>query len=213
MAYVRNLSETLRGRLGNMIFYSRGGKTFARSRPLKVNDADTPLQQQQRRRMRDVTAFYKVVRQSPLYPVWRLAAAKLAMSGMNFFVKQNIAAFSGEGRVTDYEKLHFSWGRLPQADCFRSVYRAEGRRVEVQWENATLLSGHRYSDRLMVVALFEGDEFTVLTEANGEGGRRSDGRACFPLPEGYPPLRKVYCFFAAADGNAYSADVCCDPYC
>lgn len=213
MAYVRNLSENIRGRLGNVIFYSRGGKTFVRSRPLKVNDADTPLQRQQRRRMRDVAAFYKVVRQSPLYPVWRLAAAKMVMSDMNFFVKQNIAAFSGEGRVTDYEKLHFSWGRLPKADCLRAVYCAERHWVEVRWENATLLSGHRYSDRLMVVMLFEGDEFTVFTEAGGEGCRRSDGCARFPLPEGYPPPRKVYCFFAAADGNAYSADVCCDPYC
>lgn len=209
MAYVKNLSENVRGRLGNVIFYSRGGRTFARSRPLKVKDANTPLQQQQRNRLKDVTAFYQVVRQSPLNPVWRLAAAREGMTGINFFVKQNIAAFSGDGRVTDYEKLHFSWGCLPQGDCFRTVYRAGEEAVDVYWENATLLNERRYSDRLRVVMLFGNDEFIVFTGVEENGCRREDGCGRFSLPVGCPLPRKVYCFFAAADERAYSPDVCC----
>ena len=67
MASVKNgLSENIKGRLGNVIFYSRLGRTYARLRPPKGHDPCTVLQQQQRSRMKDVTLFYKVVRQSPL---------------------------------------------------------------------------------------------------------------------------------------------------
>ena len=72
MASVKNgLSENIKGRLGNVIFYSRLGRTYARLRPPKGHDPCTVLQQQQRSRMKDVTLFYKVVRQSPLAGIWR----------------------------------------------------------------------------------------------------------------------------------------------
>ena len=88
MASVKNgLSENIKGRLGNVIFYSRLGRTYSRLRPPKGHDPCTVLQQQQRSRMKDVTLFYKVVRQSPLAGIWRQAAYAQGMTGINLFVK------------------------------------------------------------------------------------------------------------------------------
>lgn len=105
--------------------------------------------------MKDVTLFYKVVRQSPLAGIWRQAAYAQGMTGINLFVKSNIAAFSGNGRVTDYEKLHFSFGGLPQGDCFRVVGGSSGISLDIYWENAILLNEGRCADRFMAVVLFE----------------------------------------------------------
>lgn len=209
MVYIKNgLLAYARGRLRELVFFNRLGRTYARSRPQKVSNPRTPLQQQQRNRMRDVVAFYMVVKQSPLMGVWQRAGRGKGMSGINLFVKLNISAFSGNGRVTDYEKLHFSCGSLPQGDCFRVVYKVIDRAIDICWENGTLLNKERYADRLIAVVLFENDEFTVF--ADGEGDcRRQTGRACIHLPEGLSPPCRIYCFFAAADGKAYSGDVCC----
>lgn len=209
MVCVKNgIGVNMRGRLGNVIFYTRGGRTYARSCPQKVHNPKTPLQQQQRSRMSDVSAFYKVVRQSRLYGIWRQAADCLKMGGMNLFVKINIAAFSGNGRVTDYEKLHFSYGVLPSGDCFRAIYQAATASVDICWQNVTLLSEERYADRFMAVVLFERDEFTVFAGREDASCRR-DCVARLCLPEGHPPPLKIYCFFAAIDDTAYSGDVCC----
>ena len=122
MAHIKNgLFTQVKGRLRDLIFFTRRGHTYARSRPKEMSNPNTPLQQLQRNRMRDVVAFYMVVRQSPLLVVWQRAGNEKGMSRMNLFVKLNIAAFDGNGRVTDYEKLHFSYGSLPQGDCFRAV--------------------------------------------------------------------------------------------
>ena len=84
MASVKNgLSENIKGRLGNVIFYSRLGRTYARLRPPKGHDPCTVLQQQQRSRMKDVTLFYKVVRQSPLAGIWRQAGGNSRQTAEN----------------------------------------------------------------------------------------------------------------------------------
>lgn len=186
MASVKNgLSENIKGRLGNVIFYSRLGRTYARLRPPKGHDPCTVLQQQQRSRMKDVTLFYKVVRQSPLAGIWRQAAYAQGMTGINLFVKSNIAAFSGNGRVTDYEKLHFSFGGLPQGDCFRVVGGNSGISLDIYWENATLLNEGRCADRFMAVVLFENDEFIAYTDL-GSIYPRSGCHALIRLPEVSP---------------------------
>ena len=177
--------------------------------PPKGHDPCTVLQQQQRSRMKDVTLFYKVVRQSPLAGIWRQAAYAQGMTGINLFVKSNIAAFSGNGRVTDYEKLHFSFGGLPQGDCFRVVGGSSGISLDIYWENATLLNEGRCADRFMAVVLFENDEFIAYTDL-GSIYPRSGCHALIRLPEGYPRPRRVYCFFAAVNGKDYSGDVCCE---
>lgn len=211
MARIKNsLCENIRGHWGNMIFYSYLGHTYMRSYPKKVHNPRTPLQQQQRNRMRDVTIFYKIVNQSPLARVWHQAGYVQGMKGPNLFVRLNIAAFSGNGRVTDYDKLHFSYGLLPQSDCFRVVYRNSGTSMDISWENTSLLNKERYMDLFMAVVLFENNEFIAFTNLESVY-QRADCHARLHLPEDNSRPCRVYCFFASADGNNYSCDVCCQP--
>lgn len=211
MVYIKNgLFAQAKGRLRDLVFFTRAGRTYARSRPGAVRNPQTPLQLQQRSRMKDVVAFYMVVKQSPLARLWQLAGHERGMSRMNLFVKLNIGAFSGNGRVTDDGKLHFSCGSLPQGDCFQAAWQAADRTIHIHWKNKTLLSKGRYADRFMAVVLFEDDGFAVFPGGE-EDYRRVDGHACVCLPEGSLTPRGVYCFFAAADGKAYSDDVCCHP--
>lgn len=208
MAHIKNgLFTQVKGRLRDLIFFTRRGHTYARSRPKEMSNPNTPLQQLQRNRMRDVVAFYMVVRQSPLLVVWQWAGNEKGMSRMNLFVKLNIAAFDGNGRVTDYEKLHFSYGSLPRGDCFRAVWQPSDGTIGISWDNVTLLNEKRYADRFMAVVLYEDDGFTVFT--GREGCNRRDGRACLRLPEGRLPPVGVYCFFASSGCRAYSGDVYC----
>lgn len=209
MVYIRNgLLNHIGGRLRELVFYTRAGRTFARSFPRNVHNPQTPLQQQQRSRMRDVMALYMVVKQSPLIRIWQQAGRERGMLAMNLFVKLNIAAFTGGGRVADYAKLHFSCGCLPRCDCLRAVYQAGTATVLLSWENAILLNDERYTDHFMAVVLFPDDEFKVFTDTKA-GYKRRDGGALVALPEGYPPPREIYCFFADAGCKSYSDDVCC----
>lgn len=210
VCFKNGLFAQIKGRLRGLVFYTRAGRTYARSRPGTVHNPKTPLQQQQRNRMRDVVAFYTVVKQSPLLSAWQQAGREKGMTGMNYFVKLNISAFSGDGGVTDYRKLHFCSGSLPQGDLYNVVYKVSERTVDIHWNNETLLNEVRYTDRFMAVVLYENDGFIVFADV-GEDYRRKDCHACIHLPEDIPPPLRVYCFFAAANGKAYSDDVCCRP--
>ena len=92
-------------------------------------------------------------------------------------------AFKGNGRVTGYEKLHFSFGGLPQGDCSRVVGGNSGISLDIYWENATLLNEGRCADRFMAVVLFENDEFIAYTDL-GSIYPRSGCHALIRLPEG-----------------------------
>lgn len=209
MVCIQNgLFSSVKGRLRGLVFFTRAGRAYVRSRPEKVRNPRTPLQQQQRDRMRDVVGFYNVMKQSVLIRVWRQEARRRGMLGINLFVKLNIGAFDGTGHVTDYRKLHFTCGTLPQGDCFRVVYQAAARTVDVRWENRALLNERHRADRFTAVVLFEDDGFMVC---GGDGHKREDCQARICLPEECPRPVRVYCFFVASGGKDCSADVCCLP--
>lgn len=209
MARIKNsMFKQLSGTLGDIIFYSRSGRIYARRRPQYIRDAKTPLQQQQRMRMRDVIAFYKVIKNSPLLPIWQQMGQEQGMSGMNLFIKMNIAAFAGEGRVTDYGKLHFSCGRLPQGDRFQACWKASESVIEVSWENKSILPLRRLSDRFMAVVVFENNELRFFTPPEGNY-QRKDCHTRIVVQESHLSPYKIYCFFAANNSKAYSGDVCC----
>lgn len=202
-----NWMESLRGRISGLVFYKRCGQTYVRKPPVQEGKPSS-LQLLQRKRLEEVTAFYLVIRQSGLHGIWKKAAADLPFTGMNLFVKENIGAFSGIDRIRDYERLHFSWGNLPEGDCMEVACREDGRTIVVRWDTQRPLSKKRGNDRFMAVVVFENEEFAAFFPSN-PFYRRSDGQAEIVLAAGSPRPMYVYCFFGAADGKAYSKDVCC----
>ena len=202
-----NWMESLRGRISGLVFYKRCGQTYVRKAPTKKGKLSF-LQQLQQNRLQEVTAFYLVIRQNELHEIWKKAATDLPFTGMNLFVKENIGAFSGIDRIRDYEKLHFSWGDLPEGNYVEAACIEEGRKIAVRWDTQRPLNEERGDDRFMAVVVFENEEFAVFSPSKCFY-QRSDGQAEIVLAAGSPRPMYVYCFFRAAGGEAYSKDVCC----
>ena len=86
--------DYIKGRFHGVVFYNRKGRTYLRKAPGEYKPA-TVWQKRQRNRLREVSVFYSIIRQTCLKQIWAKAAEGMSMSGMNLFVKMNIGAFSG----------------------------------------------------------------------------------------------------------------------
>lgn len=209
MARIKNILDgKLRGRLGNILFFNREGHTYIRPYPLQRNDPHTLLQEQQRNRMRAVMELYQTIRQTPLASSWVSAARRKGRNPVNLFISINIAAFTGEGEIGDYDKLHFSCGTLPPSDNFQAEWLAQEGVVEVRWQTKRMMKRCRCADRLLAVAVYDGNAFEIVTAPEG-APRREDGCARIPLPANDALPRHLYCFFADEYSGEYSDDIYC----
>lgn len=200
-----SLFYRMKGKAGNLIFFNRRGKIYVRSRPLKVCNPRTPLQQVQRNRLSDVMNFYSIVCATPLKVVWLSAARSKMMIGANLFVRENIGAFDGNGSVFDYSQLHFSSGKLPGCDCLDVEYDALVNCLDVSWKNPVLRGAARDADLLGIVVVFDQEGFELLHWQHLKC-KRSDASAkvCLAAYEAEPS--DAWCFFADQEGKAFSKD-------
>lgn len=205
MAQIRNnLLSGLSGRVGNVVFYQCRGRTYVRRLPVSVSNPRTPLQLIQRHKIVAVQTFYKTLRDTIIPRIWKEAASQLNMSGYNLFMKCNLAAFDGQGSMADYAKVHFSSGRLPQADCL-SLAEAGRNEIMVKWKNVTPLNARRMTDRLMGVVVYEDESFDILLPEE-IGAQRQDEQARIPIRAETPALLALYVFFADRDLQFFSKD-------
>ena len=142
----------LKGKVDGLVYYTVNGITHIRSYPEKIKNPRSPLQEEQRNRLRDAMTLYKTIRHTPLEKIWQCATRQSNLTGANLFIKMHIAAFFGDGKVTDYGKLHFSCGRLPQGDRFQAHYLPGTECVEVRWETNGRINSKRYDDRFMAIS-------------------------------------------------------------
>lgn len=198
------------GKIGDVVFYRRGGEVYVRKAPAPYKRQPSILQQVQRVRLAQVVAFYRSVGATFLLNIWK-RAVKIKYghcNSMNMFIKHNIAAFDGNQGLTDYAKLHFSFGRLPQGDCFKAVLDSGGERLLVTWDEVTYLSRLRNNDSFMAVVLYETERFFVVMPGD-TGAVRQDNRATIWLPASPEQPIAVYCFFT----NTIMTDFSNDYYC
>lgn len=191
------------GRVGNAIFYRVRGRTCVRSCPLSYRDANTPAQQLQRMKLKDIATFYHVLKPTVISIIWRKFALGTSLSGYNLFVRENIRAFDGMGGII-FENLHFSKGKLPSAENMKLV-RGSDRVVRLTWENLSACSRKRMTDPLMVVVVAADASFYLLTPP-GFRVNREQKWAEIPLEEQEQP-QHVYYFFAAEKMDGFSNDI------
>lgn len=191
----------LHGRVGNLIFYSVRGATRVRSLPLSSHNPQTSGQELTRRRLIVAVRFYQRLKTIRLREVWRDATRAARLNGYNLFLKLNIHVFN-ERTLVSPASLRMTVGILPPLARLRLVSQS-GDEVTISWENSLDLEGCRSSDRLQVVALFEGRMYTPVW-LEGIEAVRGDRVATFRL--GRVPAGEVhlYCFFMSTDGGAYS---------
>ena len=183
-----------------MIFYKVNGETRVRSVPMEYRDANSPQQQQVRRRLVVAVRFYQHLKDTRLCEVWRRAAKKRSSSGYTWFLKTNISVFDME-TMADPSRLRMADGRLPGMNGLGLEGR-EGARLSLTWQNSLHRIPLNSADRLRVVALFEGRLFSPVW-IEGVNARRCDRSAVVDLGRAGTGAH-LYCFFESPEGRDFS---------
>lgn len=191
----------IRGRVGNLVFYSVRGETRVRSLPLLKRISHSPEQELNHRRLIVAVRFYQRLKTLRLRDVWREATRETTINGYNLFLKQNLHVFN-ERTLFDPAGLSMTAGTLPRMNGLALVSQVEDE-ITVAWKNSLEMDGERAHDRLCAVVLFEGRMYTPVWLEGIEACRRNR-RATFGLGRVPSGRAHLYCFFASPDGQAYS---------
>ena len=191
----------IRGRVGNLVFYSVRGETRVRSLPLVKRTLRSPEQEMNRRRLIVAVRFYQRLKTLRLRDVWREATRETVINGYNLFLKQNLHVFN-EHTLFDPAGLSMTAGTLPRMNGLTLVSQVVDE-ITVAWKNSLEMDGERTHDRLCAVVLFEGRMYTPVWLEGIEACRRNR-RATFGLGRVPSGRAHLYCFFASPDGQAYS---------
>jgi hypothetical protein len=193
--------EFASGKVGNVVYVHRDGKTYLRKAPEYTENSWTPGQKKHRERFRLVNDFCTQFKVEIIKPIWNLAPGK--GSGYNRFLKANMPAFGLDGKLADKSMLHFSDGVLPLPYHFKAQkIDPDVNKISVSWENDSLINSANNRDDLLLVTSF-GDNFNGPYRT---GIKRAEVSALLELPIELTPVHAVYLFFASFDRKKYSPD-------
>lgn len=198
--------RTYHGRVGNMIYYTRNGKTYARraSTPAKAGKKQQRTKRQRALSVRftAMALLYERYRRAVSPEIWRAAARELGKMAHNLFHAANYGCLDGEGQMADAESFQFSAGSLLLPREMR-VDSLGGGRFRVTWTEERDGSTTAASDRLRAGVLY--DELTLFPmRAREATGIRGDGGGEFLLDSTKGRSAHVYLYFEREDGTAWS---------
>lgn len=203
MAKIRASLVKPSGALGDVVFYTRMGKTYCRRRAEVFNDQRSERQLRQR-------ALFKAMRQTAalMCTMLQRGLAKYAhdhgMTEDNMFAKLNKECFEYEnGRVRiDYAKLKVAYGY--EGRVMVTEVSKKGRRVEVKFGTWQGEATARKTDVVHIYAVEPKQEVCELVASV----EREAGVAEFELPEaeGQRGRRQTYYLYAMAEAEN-TADV------
>jgi hypothetical protein len=195
----RNIGDSVSGRLRNVVFYQRYGKTYVRMAPVTTPETWNDEQRMRRQRMSRVSALWRALRSKEFSAVWNTAAQQ--MNGYAWFVKANMPAFEMDGTLIDARMIKVADGKLPVAQMLNAERSAENASlIRVSWQNDPHTRGERLNDEMMVVS-FNGEHFSPVTST---GLKRSQAEGSFTLPAKPEAAEYIYLFFAAEDKKGFS---------
>lgn len=204
----------LKGKDGGIVYCTRYGVTYIRSRPEVYHDKKSEAQLLQRARFWACGMCYTVLKRSPSFTsIWRAAAAGMHISGYHLFRKVNTNAFDINGDLYDYRKFHISKGTLQQADGFIATRKDSGT-IHVKWEQKYWQNTASPSDRLGVLLFWDDPEDKedkdrfLLLDPQEWNIQRKDGEACIEVPDSSVTEICIYCFWASAENDRFSDDIC-----
>lgn len=203
MAIIDNeILKGCRGTLDGFVIYSCRGKTCLRTKAEKVNITFPPEMVRQKERIAGVAALYQAVKAAGIYPVWQKAADGSGLTGYNLFVRWNNPAFTGEGEVGDFAKVHLTMGKLQLPDRMDVARSGAGEWV-LTWDNVISYPGTAEDDRLVVALAGQAKGFAVKVPEIGDY-RRKHCRAVIRLPTQLRDYTHLFCYFRSAAGEGYS---------
>lgn len=192
----------LSGKLGDVIIYRMGNKSYARRAAFRVNNPKTMKQLDVRARFLVAIRFYQKLKETSLRRILKVSAQGNSSNGYTFYLKKNIKVFCADGRIGDFSQLQFSAGKRQRVFHLRGQIDREGR-VLLQWEKEGGRGFVEHDDRLMVVVLHEGRAFCPRVLEN-TGSVRKDGAASFTIDRWKGETLHLYCFFVSPDEKQLS---------
>ena len=191
----------LSGKLGDVIIYQIGNKSYAR-RTFRANNPKTIKQQEVRARFLVAIRFYQKLKETSLRRILKVSAQGNSFNGYTFYLEKNMKVFCADGRIGDFSQLQFSAGKRQRVFHLRGQIDLEGR-VLLQWEKVGGRGVVEDDDRLMVVVLHEGRAFCPRVLEN-TGGVRKDGMASFRIDGWKGETLHLYCLFISPDEKQLS---------
>lgn len=200
MATIKN-DLGLNGRVGDVVFYKVGNKTFVRMVG-KVNNPNTEKQREMRSRFLVTIRFYQKLKETSLSKVLKISARGICCNGYVFYMQANMKVFCADGSIGDFSQLQFSAGKRQRA------YRLKGRidergEVVLRWSNNEKKCMAEQDDRLMVLVLHEDRAFSPEVLENFDAVRK-DGMVSFRMWGWSGETLHLYCLFISPDGEQVS---------
>ena len=202
MGRSKHIPLPLKGKIGDIVFYTLNGQTYARKAPFRKSTAVPKACQSAVNMFTQASVTYRFLPEK-LLGVWKIAARGMAASGRNFFIKMNFHAFPAEGKEPYYELLKFSSGSLPLPLQLQTTDDDSGEFCRLQWDTSTFLPYTSPEDKLWVVELHT-DNPLVICMVDDAYALRSDGFCVFPLRYELGKETHLYCFFSSPDNSNFS---------
>lgn len=204
MAQIKDIfGAGISGKLNQVVFYQRKGKTFVRALPIRKNKPCSPAQLLNKQRFGAMLRFSQLFKYVVIPQIWNQASRTL--TGKQLFMKTNKGAFDGEGNITDPKKIQLSIGKLhlPQELVVKPTEEGSTR-MNVSWYPDFGGGDLAWWDELMVIALGEG----MYSDIKATAIRRGENAGQFELPELKAPISHLYLFFGSLDKRHYSESLC-----
>lgn len=169
----------LKGRVGNVVFCERYGKTYVRSVPMEVRNLRTSQQLTWRSKFRVAVRFYQHVRKTAIREILNVSAEGIASNGYALCMKLNLKVFREDGKIGDFSQIHFSAGK--RSCVYHLTGEVDGEnRVVLRWTNDRNTELVEVNDRLMVVVIYGNREFVPIL-LDGLDVKRKDRFAVFRI--------------------------------
>ncbi len=187
----------LSGLIGNIVI---SGNTVRRRPVFSKNHKWSNKQIQNHLRFGGVIKLYQQLKTNIVKPIWTQSSTK-KLTAYNLFIKENIAAFSSDGRLKDPLKLKLSIGKLSTPFNIKLIhFQLITYKITLIWENDSNISFKRKKDRLIVV--FYKDE--IFSTPLKTEYTRSNKKAHIIIPKKYINGGFIYIFFGNQANNAFS---------
>jgi hypothetical protein len=182
MSTIDNLFDGGRGRLGNLVFFQRHGKSYVRTRPARYKDRKSPAQLAQRQRLQVMNNFLKPFRNAIRVTFAAEAMGRSALQAAQSYNMRHAVAGEYPGIHIDKPKVLLSRGALPMPVDVRVELRSG--ELLISWENGEEAKGSAATDTLVVLAYLES---AARADYRFTEARRYDGqymwRTSLPLHE------------------------------
>ncbi len=171
MSRLEDLFDGGHGKLGNLVFFKRHGKSYVRTKPASYKDRKSPKQLAQRQRLQVVNSFLRNFSVPLKVTFASEAVGRSALQAAHSFNMRNALAGEYPDIYVDRGRVQLSSGPLPLPEKASLSVQDEG--LLIEWNNGEEASGNAKTDTLVVLALTKNAD---SSDYQFTGVKRSEGK-------------------------------------